>query len=215
MLGEHARCCPWRACQTRGVDTRSLSPGGPGVGGEVGRLRSSRLVPSAAVRQRRGPGRAFGGRHSMVTARGRPCAGLESPAECHGTEGTLCSHSHLECPPCLVLLWLRGLRGELWQRRGPRDPVQGVDRAPQFRGQGGLRLDACGFRPALWKGRARSSTRSSLCGARRSRHPPVSHRCDEARGCLSPSPPGDLPGSACPRPAPGGSQVTGCPSKAH
>lgn len=90
---------------------------------------------------------------------------------------TLLPFSLQNVPLCLVLLWLRGLGGVLWQRRGPS-----LMSAPETRSKvwieplssgstGGLWLDACGFRPALWKGRAPSSTHSSLCGTHRSRTP--------------------------------------------
>ena len=71
------------------------------MGGEVGRLPI--ITPGAQLRRvsAAGPGRVFRGRRSMVTARGRPRAGLESPAECHRTEGTLCSHSHFRMSPCV------------------------------------------------------------------------------------------------------------------
>lgn len=138
LPGERARCCPWRACQTRGVDTRSLSPGGPGVGGEVGRLPV--ITPGTQLRRASaaGPGRAFGGRRSMVTARDRPRAGLESPAECHGTEGTLCSHSHLECPPVSRAALAERARGGAVAEEGPPRPGPRCGSSPQFRGHRGI-----------------------------------------------------------------------------
>lgn len=105
---------------TLGMDTRSLSPGGPGAGGEAGGLQVDTSGPHLCV-DSCGAGRRFRGHHVVGTAQGWHCAGLECPAErATWREGAYAL--------CLVLLWPRGLgrtsgRGGPVSGVSPRDPV--------------------------------------------------------------------------------------------